>query len=789
MYIGQALKRDEDYRFLKGRGRYTSDLEQANMAHAVFLHSPHAHARIKNLSTARAEAMPGVLAVLTAKDWDAEGFGDTPLGQQVYFIDGRPMNAVMRPVFARDKVCFVGDSIAAVIADTVDQARDAVEAIDVEYEPLPSIRGTAHAVDPDAPILHEEFGTNIVVDGEHGDRAAAEEAFKNAHHVTEISVVNTRITGNPMEPRMYVGQYDDIADHYTMWGTIQIPHWLRNWIAKGCLKVPYHKIRVVGPDVGGGFGTKCFFYPEMPVVLYGSKRVGRPVRWVSTRSEGLATDCHARDHVTKAKMAFDKDGLILGLMAETVASNGAYQGNFTASISAVYYPPTITGLYKTPAVHVKVTGVYTHGSPTDAYRGSGRPEATFVNERLLENGARELGIDPAEIRLRNYIQPDEYPYMTPLGRKYDCGNPAGQHDIMMKLSNYEGLKTEREKLRAKGIRMGIGLAGFTETAGIGPSRQSRAAGFSQSTTESATVRVHQDGKVTILSGSFAHGQGHYTTFRQVAADYLGLPMEDIDLIQGDTDKVPTGSGTWGARSLVTGGMAIVVACEKVIAKSTKLAAHILECAEADIEYANATFSVKGTDRNISFAEIAESAYLGGNYPEEGFELGLEESSFFDPIDMTTPTGLHLAVVLVDDETGKVTLRNFYSVDDCGRIINPMIVAGQVHGGIAQGFGQAMCEHVIYDSDSGQLLTGSFMDYGMPRAPDLPSFDLEFQETLNPSNALGAKGGSETGVIGPPAAIGNAIVDALWNLGVRHVDMPYTPDRVWQAIQAAKAAAA
>ncbi len=789
MYIGQALRRDEDYRFLKGRGRYTSDLEQPNMAHAVFLHSPHAHARIKNLSTARAEAMPGVLAVLTAKDWDAEGFGDAPLGQQVYFIDGRPMNAVMRPVFARDKVCFVGDSIAAVIADTVDQARDAVEAIDVEYEPLPSIRGTAHAVDPDAPILHEEFGTNIVVDGEHGDRAAAEEAFKNAHHVTEISVVNTRITGNPIEPRMYVGNYDDIADHYTMWGSIQIPHWLRNWIAKGCLKVPYHKIRVVGPDVGGGFGTKCFFYPEMPVVLYGSKRVRRPVRWVSTRSEGLATDCHARDHVTKAKMAFDKDGLILGLMAETIASNGAYQGNFTASISAVYYPPTITGLYKTPAVHVKVTGVYTHGSPTDAYRGSGRPEATFVNERLLENGARELGIDPAEIRLRNYIQPDEYPYTTPLGRKYDCGNPPGQHDIMMKLSNYEGLKTEREKLRADGIRMGIGLAGFTETAGIGPSRQSRAAGFSQPTTESATVRVHQDGKVTILSGSFAHGQGHYTTFRQVAADYLGLPMEDIDLIQGDTDKVPTGSGTWGARSLVTGGMAIVVACEKVIAKSTKLAAHILECAEADIAYENATFTVTGTDRTITFAEIAEAAYLGGNYPTEGFELGLEESSFFDPIDMTTPTGLHLAVVLVDDETGKVTLRNFYSVDDCGRIINPMIVAGQVHGGIVQGIGQAMCEHVIYDPESGQLLTGSFMDYAMPRAPDLPSFEIDFQETPNPYNALGAKGGSETGVIGPPAAIGNAIVDALWDLGVRHVEMPYTPSQIWQTIREAKAGAA
>ena len=787
MYIGQAIRRDEDYRFLTGRGRYTSDIEMTDMAHAMFLRSPHAHARIKSISTTRAEAMPGVLCVISAKDWQEEGFGDTPLAWGVPFSDGRPMNTAMRPVFARDKVCHVGDTIAAVIAETVSQAQDAVEAIEIDFEPLPPVRGTAHAIDADAPILHEELGTNVVNEIEVGDRAALDEVFKNADHVTEISLINTRITGNPMEPRMYIGQYDDIADHYTMWGTIQMPHWIRNWIAKTCLKVPYHKIRVIGPDVGGGFGTKCFFYPEIPVVLYGSKRVGRPVRWVSTRSEGFATDCHARDHVTTSKMAFDKDGRILGIEAETIASCGAYHGNSSTCVPALYYPPVITGLYKTPAVHMKVTTVYTNGTTTDAYRGTGRPEAAFVNERLIENGARELGIDAAEIRLRNYIQPDDYPYTSVVGRFHDSGNPPGQHDRLMKLTNYEGLKAEQARLRADGIRMGIGMAGFLDMTGYGPTRQSVAFGFGEATSESALVRVYQDGKVAIFSGSFAHGQGHYTTFRQVAADYLGLPMDDIDLIQGDTDKIPTGSGTWGARSLVTGGMAIVVACEKIIAKSTKLAAHILECAEADIEYANATFSVKGTDRRMSFADIAEAAYLGGNYPAEGFELGLEETVFYDPIESNTSTAMHLAVVLVDEDTGRVTLRNFYSVDDCGRIINPMIVAGQVHGGVAQGFGQAMCEHVIYDTDSGQLLTGSFMDYGMPRAPDLPSIEVEFQETINPYNALGAKGGSETGVIGPPAAIGNAIVDALWDLGVRHVDMPFTPDHVWRAIQDTKAA--
>ncbi len=786
MYIGQALPRDEDHRLLVGRGRYAGDIVLPGMAHAAFLRSPHAHARIRRLATERAEAMPGVLAVITATDWRAGGLGDCPLMWDVHFSDGRPMNAAMRPVFAHEKVCHVGDTVAAVVAETLAEANDAVEAIDIDYEPLPAIRGTAHAIDADAPILHEEFGTNVVTEVEHGDKTKTEQAFESAHHITELSLINNRVTGNPIEPRIYVGQYDSAGDRYTLWGSIQLLHWIRNAVAKDCLHVPYHKMRVIGADIGGGFGTKGFFYSEMPVVLYAAKRTGRPVRWVSTRSEAFATDCHARDHVTKARMAFDEEGHILGLAVETIASNGAYQGNYSAGVSALYYPPTITGLYKTPAVHVKVTTVYTNGTTADAYRGTGRPEATFVNERLLENGARELGIDAAEIRLRNYLQEEDYPYTNPVGRWYDSGNPPGQHDKLMTLANYEDLKAEREILHSDGIRMGIGMAGFSETSGVGPSREGAGRGFLASTTESAKVRVHQDGKVTLFSGCFPCGQGQYTTFRQVAADYLGLDMADIDLIQNDTDKVPIGNGTWGARSLVTGGMAITVGCERIIEKATKLAAHLLECGEQDIAYENATFTVKGTDRRISFAKIAEAAYLGGDYPDEDFELGLEETVVFDPVAMTTPTAMHLAVVLVDEETGKVTLRNLYSVDDCGRIVNPLIVAGQVHGGLAQGFGQAMCEHVVYDPDSGQLLTGSFMDYGMPRAPDLPSFEIDFQETLNPFNALGAKGCSETGAIGPPAAIGNAIVDALWDLGVRHVDMPYTPDHVWRAIQAAKA---
>ena len=786
MYVGQSLRRDEDYRLLTGRGQYTDDIPLPDVVHAAFVRSPHAHARMLSIDTTEAARMPGVLLTLTGEEWDGYGLGRLlPCITPVPFDDGRPMNEVLRPILARDKVHHVGDTVAVVVAETPAQALDAAEAVWVEYEDLPVVTDVAEAADPTAAVIHEQFGTNVVFIVEHGDAERTEEAFARAHHVTKIEMRNARITGNPMEPRAYLGHYDPATGRYTLYGSMQCPHPIQRWIAEYALRVPINRIRVVAPDVGGGFGPKAFFYPEQPVVLWASRLVGRPVRWTATRQEGLMTDTHARDHATKAQMAFDREGRVLGMRVDTVAGFGAYQSNFNAFIPGRHYPMPMVGLYRTPTLHVKVTGVYTNGTPIDAYRGSTQ-SATTVNERLFENGAREMGIDPAEMRLRNYIQKDEYPYTTPVGVVYDSGNPPGQHQIMMELADYGGVRSEQKRLRAEGVRMGIGLAAMIETSGMGPSRQLNAqAQAKMGFWEVARVHVHPDGMVTISAGTHSHGQSHDITFRQVAADALGIDIADIDLQYGDTDRDPGNFGTAAARSISVAGMAIVEASTRIIAKGTKLAAHLMECAEADLAYEVGHFQIKGTDRRLSFAEVAEMANYGADYPEEGFELGLEETVSYDPVDFNYPTALHLAVVLVDDETGRVTLRDFYCVDDAGRIVNPMVVHGQVHGGAAQGIGQAMMERVVYDPDSGQLLAGSFMDYTMPRADDLPSYKVAFQETLNPNNVLGVKGCSESGSCGPTPAIGNAIVDALWDLGVRHVDQPYLPERVWNAIQVAR----
>ena len=786
-YVGQSLRRDEDTRFLTGRGRYTDDIVLPGTVHAVFVRSDRAHARILAIDTGAAEAMPGVLLTLTAEDWDGYGLGRLlPCLTPVPFDDGRPMNEVLRPILARDKVHHVGDTVLAVVAETRAQAMDAAEAVRIDYEDLPAVTDVAAAAAPDAPIVHGQFGSNQVFVVEHGDGGAIERAFADAHHVTRIEMRNARITANPMEPRAYLGQYDPATGRYTLYGAMQSPHPMRRWIAEFMLRVPINRIRVVAPDVGGGFGPKVFTYPEQPVVLWAARLLGRPVRWTATRQDALMTDTHARDHATVAEMAFDREGRVLGIRVETAAGFGAYQGNFNAFIPGRYYPVTMLGLYKTPAQHVKVTGVYTNTTPIDAYRGSTQ-SATTVNERLFENGAREMGRDAAEMRLINYIQRDEYPYTTPLGTVYDSGDPTGQHRLMMELADYEGLRAEQARLKAGGVRMGIGLCAIVECSGMGPSRQlSAQAAIKMGFWEAARVQVHADGNVTLSVGTHSHGQGHDITFRQVAADGLGIDIADIDLVQGDTDRDPGNFGTAAARSLSTAGMAIAEGTRRIIAKGTRLAAHLLECVEADLDYEAGRFGIKGTDRGLSFAEVAEMAYYGADYPEDGFELGLDETVSFDPVDFNYPTALHLAVVLVDRETGRVRVRNYYCVDDAGRLVNPMVVEGQVHGGTAQGIGQALMEHVVYDPESGQLLAGSFMDYTMPRADDLPSYGVAFQETLNPNNVLGVKGGSESGTCGPVAAIGNAIVDALWDLGVRHLDQPYVPERVWRAIAAAQA---
>ena len=782
-YVGRAMPRDEDFRFLRGLGTYTDDVVAMGAAWAAFVRSPHAHARIRSIDGDAAAAMPGVLAVITAAEWEAAGLGVMPCMSRVPFTDGRPMREAPRPVFAAGKTLYVGDALAAVIAETRHRAADGAEAVAVDYEPLPCVTDAAAALDAGAPVLHERFGSNLVHEVEAGDAAATAAAFARAAHVSELAFRHGRVTANPMEPRAYLGLYDPARDHYTLWAAAQAPHLLRRWLAEHTLRVPIRKLRVVAPDVGGGFGSKFYHYPEQPAVLWAAKRVGRPVRWTASRSEAILSDTHARDLVTRAAMAFDAEGSILAIRVETFAAYGAYHSSFAPTILAGIYPLMMTGLYRIPAAHVKVTGVFTNTTPIDAYRGVEQAPA-YLCERLVEKGARELGIEVAEIRRRNYLVREDYPYTTPFGNAYDSGDPPGQQAMMETLAGYRALRAEQARLKADGILMGIGLSGVVEGAGMGPSRAVAAAGVDIGGWEAAVVRVHADGKVTLLVGTHSHGQGHDITFRQVAADALGLDIAHIELRQGDTDLGPGNFGTGAARSLSTAGMGLIEGSRRVIAKATRLAAHMIECAEEDVVYRDGIFSIPGTDRRLGFAEVAEMAYYGADYPEEGFELGLEETVYYDPSHYNTPTALHLAVVLIDPETGVVRLRDYYAVDDAGRIVNPLVVDGQVHGGIAQGVGQAMMERIVYDPGSGQPLAGSFMDYAMPRADDLPGFVTAFQETLNPNNELGVKGCSESGASGPPGAIGNAIVDALWDRGVRHLDMPYTPERVWRALRSA-----
>jgi carbon-monoxide dehydrogenase large subunit len=791
MYFGQPIRRREDVRFLTGAGRFVDDIKLPGMAHIAFARSPHAHALIRDISTARAASMPGVLRVLTAADWAAAGLGKLVCVHPMPFSDGRPMNEKLRPLFATGKVCHVGDVVACIVAESRNAALDAAEAVEVDYEPLPAVTDVARALDADVPVLHPELGSNLVFEIERGDRAKTAAAFASASHVTELTLRSNRVAGNPMEPRAWISQYDAATGHYTVWATSQTPHYHRRWLAKYLLFEPESRIRLISPDVGGGFGLKVHLV-EGAIVVWASKLVGRPVKWTATRSESFMSDSQARDHHTRARMALDRDGGILAMEVDTMAALGGYLSQFAPSIPGNSYPQTITGLYTTPLLWLRVRGVYTNTLPIDAYRGSGRPEATFVNERLIDNAAREMGIDAVDIRRRNLIPAERFPYPTPVGRTYDSGDPPGLFEKLLVIADYDALRAEQRRLRGQGVLMGIGLACFLDKSGTGSSRNLASKGGLHGGYESATVRIHSDGKATVFLGSHCHGQGHETAFTQIAADRLGLPIEDIELVEGDTSQVPFGNGTWGSRSASVGGAAIVQAADRVIDKARRLAAHVLECAGEDLDYAEDLFRVRGTDRAVSFADIADIAYHGSLLPlDRSLSPGLEETVFYEPTDTNDPQAMHLAVVLVDAQTGRVTVRDYFTADDCGRIINPMIVEGQVHGGLAQGIGQAMMEHVIYGDGTGpgadgQLLTGSFMDYAMPRASDMPqNLGLVFQEIPCPSNALGVKGGSETGTIGPPACIANAVVDALWHLGVRHVTLPITSQTVWRALEAAK----
>ena len=781
-YIGRSLGRREDMRFLRGNGRFVDDIRLPNTAWCAFVRSPHAHARIDRIDSSVAAAMPGVLGILAHSDWKAAGLGELTVVHPMPFGDGRPMNEAPRPAFASDKARHVGDVVAAVIAETGDLARDAADLVSVDYAPLPAVAEVARALNDGAPVVHERFGGNLVFEIEKGDRAATEDALAAAHRVVEMELPSNRVAGSPMEPRSYLCDFD--GERYTFYATTQTPHYLRRWLAVYALFVPEHRIRVIAPDVGGGFGLKVHFAVEASTVAWAAGILKRPVKWTATRSECLVSDAQARDHHTVARMGFGPDGEIVALQVDTVAALGGYLSNFAPSIPGNSYPQTLTGLYRTSAAHLRVRGAYTNTVPVDAYRGSGRPEATWVNERLAENGARELGIDVVRLRRRNLIRAEDFPYSAPGGRTYDSGDPPALLEDLLALAGYEALRAEQEALRARGRLMGIGIACFLDKSGTGSSANLASRGGMHGGYESAIVRVHSDGKVMLYSGSHSHGQGHDITYSQIAADRLGIPVDDIALIEGDTDMIPFGNGTWGSRSLTVGGSAVMIAADRVAAKARRIAAHMLECAEEDLEFDAAVYNVRGTDRRVTFAEVASNACHGAVLPREAdgsVRPGLEETVFWEPPDTNDPQGMHLAVVLVDRETGAVALRNYFTADDCGVVVNPMIVEGQVHGGLAQGIGQAMMERVVYDG-SGQLVTGTFADYCMPRADDLPSFDLVFRETPAPSNPLGVKGGSESGAIGAPAAVGNAVVDALWHLGVRHVPLPVTTEAVWRALR-------
>ena len=787
MYVGQPIARVEDRKFVTGRGNYVDDLLPYGVTWAAFLRSPHAHARLKRLDVSKAQQMPGVLRVITGRDWVDAGMGKFVVWSPVANADGVHRENMTQPILALDKLCYVGQPVAAVVAETYEQALDAVEVIEADFEVLPAMVNTARALDAGAPVIHDKLGSNLAFVSEIGDRDAVSKAMAAAAHVTSITLRNNRITANPMEPRSLLATYDCGTDQYTLWATHQAPHMLRRDLSENTLLHPENRIRVISPDVGGGFGMKVANHPEEPLITWASKLVGRPVKWTCTRSEAQIADAQARDHYTICSMALDAQGRILAIEADTIASLGAFQTRMGASIPSQFYARSIVGLYKTPAAYCRVRGVYTNAPPVQAYRGAGRPEAAYVVESLLENAAREMGIDVCEMRERNFIKASEFPYRIPLGLNYDNGDPQGLLDKARERFAYEALRKEQAQSRASSQVLGIGGACFIDCVGT-PSRQMM--GFGRKKVggwDSATVRMLPTGKVTVLAGSHSHGQGHATSSAQVVADFLNCKMEDVEVVEGDTERVQFGFGTWGSRSTVTTGLAVAKASRLLRDKIIAIAAHMSEARPQDMEVVPGGFRLKGSKHVVTLPEVAECAYQGGNIPA-GMEPALEQAAFYDPVDRSFASGLHLCAVSVDIHTGQVRIQRYVSIDDCGRIINPLIIEGQAHGGIVQGIGQALMEDCVFDEESGQPLAGSFMDYAMPRAGDFPMFDIGTQESPAPSNELGVKGAGESGTIGALAAVRNAVVDALWHLGVRHIDMPMTPSRVWSAIEAARAAA-
>jgi len=776
--IGARVARKEDKRFITGAGRYVDDMVVPGMKHAAFVRSPHAHAKITGIDIKAAQAMPGVIAVLTGKELQTDGIGNLICGWMIHSKDGSPMNMGAWSPLATETVRYVGDAVAIVVAETKGQARDAAEAVDISYEELPAVTDAVSALEAGAPQIHPEAKGNLIYDWEIGEAKATDEAIAKAAHVTKMKIINNRLVPNAMEPRAALGHYDKAEDHYTCWTTSQNPHVARLVMSAFYNVAPENKLRVIAPDVGGGFGSKIYIYPEEIVCLWASKKSGVPVKWVADRTESFLTDAHGRDHVSEVQMAFDADNRMTALKVDTIANFGAYMSLFSSAVPTYLYATLLSGQYVIPNIHANVRAVYTNTAPVDAYRGAGRPEATYLLERIVETAARELGVSPAELRRKNFIR--EFPYQTPVIMNYDAGDYEASLEAAMKAADYAGFAKRREEAKSRGKLRGIGMSCYIEACGIAPSAAVGSLGAGVGLWESAEVRVNAVGTVEVLTGSHSHGQGHETTFAQLVADRFGVGIDTVSIVHGDTDKVQMGMGTYGSRSGAVGMSAIVKALDKVEAKAKKIAAHLMEADESDVVIENGECKVAGTDKTVPWFQVALAAYTAHNLPE-GMEPGLKEGAFYDPSNFTFPAGCYVCEVEIDPDTGRTEIVQFVAADDFGNIINPMIVEGQVHGGIAQGVGQALLEGTQYDPTTGQLVTASYMDYTMPRADDLPSFQVSTSNTPCPSNPLGIKGCGEAGAIGSPPAVINAITDAIGN---NELTMPATPQKVWAALKAA-----
>lgn len=771
--IGQAVARTEDARLLTGGGRYTDDIAMPGQTHAVFVRSPYAFAAIGSVDATEALAQPGVLAVYTVADLEAEGLGTLLCHSGLKQRDGSPYVSTPRPALAKGFVRHVGDAVAVVVAETPEAARDAAELVMVDYQDRTPVTGTAEALEPGRPLVWDEAPGNLCFDWDQGDEKSVEQALSQAARVVELEIVNNRVVPSPMEGRACLAAVEPDTGRLSIHVTSQGVHGLRKQFAK-IFHLPEEAFRVVTTDVGGGFGMKIFIYPEYVVCLFAARKLNRPVKWTSERTEAFLSDDHGRDHVSRARLALDADGRFLGLRVDTIANLGAYLSNYGPFIPTDAGSSMLVGSYRTPAVYVRVKGVFTNTQPVDAYRGAGRPEAAYLLERLIDHAGRVTGLGPAEIRRRNFIPASAMPYATPMGQVYDTGEFQQNLEDGLAMADIAGLPARKAEAKTRGKLRGAGLATYIEAcSGGGP--------------EQATVQVGGDGRIVLMIGTQTNGQGHETAYKQILADRLGVPPEDIEVVQGDTDRVAWGSGTGGSRSVPVGGSALAEGAAKVLDKAKPVAADLLETAAVDIEFAEGRFTVVGTDRSVSFKEVAAKAAAENGDGNGG--IAFSEMARWTPPASTFPNGCHIAEVEIDPDTGVTEVLRYSVVDDFGTVVNPMLVLGQIHGGVAQGLGQALQERVVFDPDSGQLLTGSFMDYQMPRAVDIPPIEVKLNCVPSTTNMLGMKGAGEAGAIGAPPAIINAIVDALADYGVTHIDMPATPQAIWQAIQAAGVRAA